>query len=91
MRSLILSLHLGKTSSETVKINPSENTFTIWPFRSNITELQLIFKYQNGEKKIFAINETEIERSIENVKIFESFWFEYATTDMNYSLNVLLK
>ncbi|HWY12761.1 MAG TPA: hypothetical protein VN026_15615 [Bacteroidia bacterium] len=91
MRSLILSLRAGKTSSEIVKINNSENTFTLLPFRSNITGLQLIFQYQNGEKKIITIYETEIERNIENIGIFNCLWFEYATTDMNYPINVLLK
>lgn len=91
MRSLILSLRAGKTSSEIVKINSPENTFTLLPFRSNMTDLQLIFKYQNGEKKIITIYETELERTIENIGIFEGFWFEYSTTDMNYPINVLLK
>lgn len=91
MRSLILSLSAGKTSSEIVKITSPENTFTLLPFRSNMTGLQLIFQYQNGEKKIITIYETELECNIENIGIFACFWFEYITTDMNYPVNVLLK
>ena len=91
MRSLILSLCVGQTSSKTVQINPPENTFTLLPFRSNMTDLQLIFKCHDGEKKIFTIYAAEIERNIENIGIFDCFWFEYATTDMNYPLNVLLE
>lgn len=91
MRSLILSLCVGQTSSKTVQIDQREHTFTLLPFRSNMTELRLIFKYRNGEKKIFTIYETELERNIENIGIFDCFWFEYATTDMNYPLNVLLE
>ena len=71
MRSLILSLRAGKTNSETVKINHQENVFTLLPFRSNMTGLQLVFKHRDGEKKIFTIYETELERSIENIGIFD--------------------
>ena len=91
MRSLILSLSVGKANSETVKINHPENTFTLLPFRSNMRELQLVFKHRDGDKKVFTIYETEIERNIENIGIFESFWFEYGATDMNCPVNILLK
>ncbi len=91
MRSLILNLREDKTYSETININMPENSFTLLPFKSNVKGLRLIFKYKNGEKKPVAIYETELMRNIENIGLFECFWFEYAGTDKSYPLNVLIK
>lgn len=90
MRDLILGLYKDQTNSETVFITYPENTFTMFPFNGSITGLRLVFRYYHGKTKTIIIHETEMGRTIENIGIFDSFWFEYKSTDKNYSVRVSL-
>lgn len=90
MREVVISLFKDKKNSEIIVLEKGENTLSIQPYASEIDGLQLVFKYADGKKKCLQIYETGIARTIENISLFESFWFEYHTSDKNYSVNVTL-
>lgn len=90
MREVVLSLYKDKKCSETIRFEKGENSLSIQPYNSEIGGLQLVFKYPDGKKKMMQIHETGIARTIENISLFESFWFEYNSSNKNYFVHVIL-
>jgi hypothetical protein len=88
MREVVLSLYKDKKCSEIIHFEKGENTLSIQPYSSEINGLQLVFKYPDGKKKLLQIYETGVARTIENISLFESFWFEYNSSNRNYFVHV---
>jgi hypothetical protein len=90
MREVVLNLYKDKKCSETISFEKGENSLSVLPYPSEIEGLQLVFKYHDGKKKMMQIYETGIARTIENIGLFESFWFEYQSSKHNYFVHVQL-
>jgi hypothetical protein len=89
MRDLIIELPAGKAQSEPVQLNKSESELTILPFTVDVKEIYIVFKFHVDLKRYTKIEETNIKRTIENIGLFESFWFEYTPpVKNNYSIKV---
>jgi hypothetical protein len=90
MREVVLSLYKDKKCSDIIRFEKGENTLYIEPYSSELDGLQLVLKYPDGKKKFLQIYETGVARTIENISLFDSFWFEYHSSDKNYFVNVEL-
>ncbi len=90
MREIVASLPVDKTKSEIITIKKSENTLIIVPFISNVKGLYLVFKYPNNKIQYMRIYETTLSRTIENLKLFESFWFEYISIDISCHIQLTI-
>jgi len=89
-RELILGITHDKKHTDTIFFNKNENVLAIQPFSSQISGLQLVLKQLDGKKKTISIYETGVARTIENVGLFECFWFDYDVSDRDYFAQIML-